>query len=209
MSENVNRALFAQRVRERRLEFHLTQSELARRVGVAVVAVNSWEMWHAIPRWGNRKKLAEALGVSEEWLFVNDFAGRGGAMSSDDSVRHAWNTIPVQVTVDIDRGIAPLVQVLNRIPGVRTYASCEGHPSSPTNRRAYVTLSYRGTSEEVNKWFQSLSSFLQGESPRDWQLEINNGSADLFVAPEQVERLARVLSDWAGLAASAEVVPDA
>ena len=35
-------------------------------------------------------------------------------------------TIPVQVWADIDIGVADLVKYLNTIPGVRTYASCQG-----------------------------------------------------------------------------------
>lgn len=35
-------------------------------------------------------------------------------------------TVPVQVTVDVDESIASAVQHLNSIPGIRTYASCQG-----------------------------------------------------------------------------------
>jgi hypothetical protein len=35
-------------------------------------------------------------------------------------------TVPVQVWVDIDSGIAEMVRYLNTIPGVRTHASCQG-----------------------------------------------------------------------------------
>ena len=35
-------------------------------------------------------------------------------------------TIPVLVWVDVDRGIAGHVGYLNDIPGVRTFASCQG-----------------------------------------------------------------------------------
>ena len=34
--------------------------------------------------------------------------------------------IPMQVTVDVDEGIADTVRHLNTIPGVRTHASCQG-----------------------------------------------------------------------------------
>jgi hypothetical protein len=40
------------------------------------------------------------------------------------NVIHA--TRPVQVWADIDVGIADLVAYLNTIPGVRTFASCQG-----------------------------------------------------------------------------------
>jgi len=35
-------------------------------------------------------------------------------------------TIPVQVWADIDENVADLVRYLNTLPGVRTYASCQG-----------------------------------------------------------------------------------
>jgi hypothetical protein len=34
--------------------------------------------------------------------------------------------VPVLVWVDVDEGIAHVVQYLNTIPGVRTHASCQG-----------------------------------------------------------------------------------
>lgn len=35
-------------------------------------------------------------------------------------------TVPVQVWVDVDVGIADIVSYLNTIPGIRTIASCQG-----------------------------------------------------------------------------------
>ena len=35
-------------------------------------------------------------------------------------------TRPLQIWVDVDEGIARAVEYLNRIPGVRTFASCQG-----------------------------------------------------------------------------------
>jgi hypothetical protein len=35
-------------------------------------------------------------------------------------------TVPVQVWVDVDEGIAELVRHLNTMPGIRTHASCQG-----------------------------------------------------------------------------------
>jgi hypothetical protein len=35
-------------------------------------------------------------------------------------------TVPVLVWVDVDEGVADVVRYLNTIPGVRTYASCQG-----------------------------------------------------------------------------------
>ena len=41
-------------------------------------------------------------------------------------IHHQLKTVPVQVWVDVDEGIAETVKYLNTIPGVRTYASCQG-----------------------------------------------------------------------------------
>jgi hypothetical protein len=49
----------------------------------------------------------------------------------------------------IDAGIAPLVQAMNRLPGVRTRFSCEGHPRSNFERWAWVAFDYRGLRLEI------------------------------------------------------------
>lgn len=67
----------------------------------------------------------------------------------DDSVAHAWDTTPTQVVVDVDRGIAPLVAALNKIPGVRTHASCEGHLHSTTGNTSPYVMLYVGDVEQV------------------------------------------------------------
>lgn len=68
-------------------------------------------------------------------------------MSVDDSVIHAWTAIEMSIGGEllcIDAGIAPLVEALNQLPGVRTLASCEGHPHSQYDRRAYVMFEWQG-----------------------------------------------------------------
>ena len=60
--------------------------------------------------------------------------------STDESVKHSWDTEPMQVWVDVDRGIAPLVRVLNRMPSIRTWASCEGYRESKRDTRGYVGI---------------------------------------------------------------------
>ncbi len=71
----------------------------------------------------------------------------------DDSVAHAHDTTLVEVTpsvfANIDMGIAPLVRALNILPGVTTYASCQGHPHSPYETRAYVSFTWRGIDMEL------------------------------------------------------------
>jgi hypothetical protein len=82
----------------------------------------------------------------------------------DDSVAHAWSTEPVSVIVDIDRGIAPLVRVFNKIPGVRTFASCEGHPHSKEMTAAYLMLYM--TPESIVPLAKELERFLaMSETP--------------------------------------------
>lgn len=52
--------------------------------------------------------------------------------------------IPVQVTVDVDEGIADMVRYLNTIPDVRTHTSCQGTigEGGPKPYRAYVMAGY-------------------------------------------------------------------
>src|SRR5580704_5658815 len=40
--------------------------------------------------------------------------------------RAPHETVPIRCVIDIDKRIAPLVEYLNTLPGVRTDASCEG-----------------------------------------------------------------------------------
>jgi hypothetical protein len=56
--------------------------------------------------------------------------------------RPIHETIPVQVWADIDVGIADLVKLLNKIPGVRTFASCQGTigEGGPEPYRAFVSM---------------------------------------------------------------------
>ena len=62
-------------------------------------------------------------------------------------------TIPIQVTVDVDEGIAEMVLYLNTIAGVRTHASCQGtigegghHPYRP---QVMVTWDSSATRERL------------------------------------------------------------
>lgn len=47
-------------------------------------------------------------------------------------------TVPIKVWVDIDKGIAHHVRWLNRLKGVRTFASCQGTKNYPPDIMAYV-----------------------------------------------------------------------
>lgn len=66
---------------------------------------------------------------------------------TDESLEHALKAVEIRVggeTVLVDRDIAPLVEALNRLPGVCTLASCQGHASSEFDKRAYVMFDWQG-----------------------------------------------------------------
>lgn len=81
-------------------------------------------------------------------------------------------TIPVQVWVDVDVGIAECVRYLNTIPGVRTYASCQGcigelsdedKADGAEEYRAYVMVSWND--EETLRLLQAdYDVDVQGEA---------------------------------------------
>jgi len=50
------------------------------------------------------------------------------------------DTVPIQVWVDVDIGIADAVRYLNTVPGVRTIASCQGTigEGGPNPYRAHI-----------------------------------------------------------------------
>lgn len=56
------------RIRNKRNELGLNQTELSKRVGVSKVAVSQWENGDTSPKGENLLKLARSLGVSPEWL---------------------------------------------------------------------------------------------------------------------------------------------
>lgn len=94
-------------------------------------------------------------------------------------VRAPHETVPVQCWIEIDLAIAPLVEYLNTIPGVRTEASCEGGicygPQvmvSWLKREAFDFLSahyYLGnieTGEPVT--FESGIAYIMRPDDREW-----------------------------------------
>lgn len=81
---------FAERLAEAREGAGLSQSELARRLGVKPQSVQQWEQSGTTPRAHRIKDLALVLGVTREWLLV------GG--SSAESVRqlaHNMREVPL------------------------------------------------------------------------------------------------------------------
>lgn len=66
-------------------------------------------------------------------------------------------TIPVQVWVDVDIGIADVVRYLNTIPGVRTHASCQGTigegGSAPYRAQVMLTWADESTLKRLQSEF--------------------------------------------------------
>lgn len=61
---------FAERLADARRVAGLSQSELARRIGVRPQSVQQWEQNGTTPRGHRMKDLAAVLGVTREWLLV-------------------------------------------------------------------------------------------------------------------------------------------
>ena len=66
----------ARRIRQRRKALTLTQAELGKLVGVGQSAVTAWEGGRNIPKGETAARLAEALGVSRDWLLYGDESGQ-------------------------------------------------------------------------------------------------------------------------------------
>lgn len=58
------------RILQRRSALQMTQSKLAKKIGVSRVSVSQWERGDTSPKGENLYKLAEALGVSADWLLT-------------------------------------------------------------------------------------------------------------------------------------------
>ncbi len=114
----------------------------------------------------------------------------------DESVNHAWNTTPVQVWVDVDSGIAPLVRALNGIDGLRTHASCQGHLLSQFDTRAYVYISWLTIAawEEITKILDGLGGQQGDFEFKDFSHDTH--SATLLVHQSRLDELTAVLEGW-------------
>jgi hypothetical protein len=60
-------------------------------------------------------------------------------------MRFPHQTVPIWVRVDVDKRIAGFVESLQKIPGIRTHASCEGtlHERGPNPYRAQVMVTWK------------------------------------------------------------------
>lgn len=63
-----SRKKFRQRLREWRLKRGLTQEELARKADVPTISVSHFETGHRFPNAESLRRLADALGVSTDYL---------------------------------------------------------------------------------------------------------------------------------------------
>jgi hypothetical protein len=66
------------------------------------------------------------------------------------SLRSSHPTRAVQVWVDVDLGVAEMVEYLNTIPGVRTHSSCQGTigEGGAEPYRPYVQCSWKSEAED-------------------------------------------------------------
>lgn len=114
-------------------------------------------------------------------------------MMTDESVQHAWQTVPVPVVVDIDHDIAPLVLSLNAIPNVRTFASCSGHLLSTEDARAYVMVGWAGSEQTQGRFFRALSRLVER---LDMDCSFDTETGYLRVPREDVGRFADEVVRW-------------
>ncbi len=86
-----SRKRFRERLRKWRRKRGLTQEELAKRAGVPKVSVSHFETGHRFPNAESLRRLADALGVSADYLLgrVRDPAG-GDIIGVDPEVAVLW-----------------------------------------------------------------------------------------------------------------------
>lgn len=105
--------------------------------------------------------------------------------------------IPVKVNALVDKGIAPLVEVLSRMDRVLTLDSCQGGRDS----QSYVYFGYRGPQKRELEFFYRLAKAIAQQPHREpfftLKLEWRSGNerplAKLQCSPEVVPRLAKIL----------------
>ncbi|MCF5727098.1 XRE family transcriptional regulator [Aeromonas veronii] len=83
----------SERIKTRRSACGFTQDQLAARVGVTRVAVSHWERGGAEPKGRYLNDLAEALGVTVDWLLT----GNGADISSHQQVPGFHNVEPAVI----------------------------------------------------------------------------------------------------------------
>ena len=81
-------SIFAERVRQLRKRFGLTQEALAEKIGVSQWTVSSWEVEKAEASFENLNKLSQFFGVSVDWLL-------GLTKVEKYDIEKAWIWLPV------------------------------------------------------------------------------------------------------------------
>ena len=74
-----------QRIKQRRKQIGLSQSDLSKAAGVSDSSVSLWESDNTAPRGANLHKLATALQCSPTWILFGDEDQTPGAPKPDDS----------------------------------------------------------------------------------------------------------------------------
>lgn len=80
------------------------------------------------------------------------------------TTRPVHRTVPVQVWADVDEGVANFVRHLNTLPGVRTYASCQGTigEGGPEPYPAFVMVGWEN--EEARRSLEAFGLVPEGEA---------------------------------------------
>jgi len=79
-----SRKKFRERLREWRLKRNLTQEELARKADVPTISVSHFETGHRFPNAESLRRLADALGVSTDYLLGRVKTPTGKDLESAD-----------------------------------------------------------------------------------------------------------------------------
>jgi hypothetical protein len=69
--------------------------------------------------------------------------------------------------LEIEEKIKPLVEVLNKIPYIRTFSSCEGHFTSRDERRHRAFVSFEISDGDEPK-LEQLTKFILSKSIKYW-----------------------------------------
>lgn len=99
---------FGQNLKALRKKSGLSQEELAYLVGVHETTIRSWELGDRQPTVDNVKKLAEALGVSEQQLLAPDSRPSGWVLSIKIAQDYSYR----EEVIDLSKG-TPNVSDLN------------------------------------------------------------------------------------------------
>lgn len=111
-------------------------------------------------------------------------------MSEQESIEHAWHTTPVQVWVDVDSGIAEVIRQLNRLPGIRTFASCQGHKVGRADTRGYVMVSW----EDENA-FRNLLAWGASQHASLTDIDTEQHAGTVRVAAPEAQESTNVTDD--------------